>query len=1583
MPSQLKHFFLNGRIKDLLSNVELEQYKFFVGGLVDTVAKGKPQGTATMLHEALQLPPQLPPTLTDDAQNALRELRTTMVNSLAHPAFEVLSLSLQGKGSSVSIFAAPVSAASKNSPGELLEVICSSMRYQVSSSRSSEARSEWAAFVLPKTTEDWNKIAAAIRTVVAATAGTSHPVTLDNALAEFMRKLVHAFPLFVSYDDDAPASLLEAETLFEAVASRARMMAPAPLDASAHVAEGKEKSERAREKGKSGGGGGSKPKSCLLCLGVIDALAKAGRSPSTPPLTSHHWSSCSLLRMLLERPDSRTKVVSLVLSYNLLRTSAGFLAVADAREPLQGLGYAALATPLTLQTSQPLKQASAFVASACANAPVLDCAATATLFGPATHGELQRKTTGLHLLRVEGLAGSSVLLDTEAEHPLFGKGWVYDGELTLVSLHALQAAGWRIVAHEALHQGPGLIALRHADGRSMNFKQLDSLLYGYVASEALALSSVSAHPRHAEGGSTAASEKVEGDEQKLAKHAKLLSVFRKAHDLLGHPSWQTTLETLRAKGLALPASAGVAAEDFAGVSVRQLLGDEPQCAICEQAKLKWTKRVRSVDELHSAMEAPGAVWTGDILQPVKAAMPTLYMHDKATGYKLVIRLPNKEADVLASAVMRTAIDLQRFGRKFRRLHLDDEPTCVSLRNLLAVHGIEVVLTSPGQHNKDAERGVQTLLMGARAMVAQLAAKGRTVPKLAVPWLLTWVAQRQNLVLNTHTRGAGVIPAMALFNRPVPVPLDGPSFLDLVLVEHVPASRDSTWATARREPAVVLYRGMHDPSEYSVCLLKSCTIVDRRRVVPLAEPNAEWLAEVKAWEAAKFVWPAPELEPLNTLAAQHVSPLLSRAEEDAFDGLIGLPGVAAQPPVVSHPAPVAPVVHFDVGAPEPASAAPAAAPPVAPAVPVESVAAPTPVPAVPVAAPAPVLVPVPAPSSAPEQSVLRPSRVPRIDYKALDRGEGRALKQADALVAAGAFGLSAIARALEKEDLLKKLASGELEFGPLKRAEHVFPMLLREAKAKEFAQLCAQEAFQPRHVGEVPREALRAAMHTLPVVTIKPDGDGGAKVKFRLTVNGSQQKLPEGHPTAVHVLSPSAFKVLMVMSCQLRVRPTFLDLTQAFTNAIPSTPNTLMWLKKDDADVLLEQCEEREVWERFRTPDGRLLVELKRALYGLKNAPRDFDECNARVLHKLGFVRDEGDPSLFVHTPRRNVGGTFVDDFTLVIADRQETQKLVAGLRAAYPLGVTSRETPTVALGMTVRFGSTNEWCTLDLREYTAALLAANSISATAERPYFDDLFALGDEHDLHPDSKRHLSVLMSVAYLVTMGIRPDIALPVSVLQTRLAKPTRKDWRDLRKILEYLNGTRNFGLLVYPDPKLGIEAVDLVADASFDVHPRNHASHGGHVVTVAGTPVVVASKVVKTPRPESSTTAEALALHRGCLSLQAVRTQVEALGFPLRLSRAFQDNHSTITLVNEGVGKALNTKALARKVISVKAMQEDRMVRVLYQPTDVIVADALTKPVPVQKFLHFRNRIHVVDVERVHLTGVNANPGHGGVFGDRG
>ena len=109
---------------------------------------------------------------------------------------------------------------------------------------------------------------------------------------------------------------------------------------------------------------------------------------------------------------------------------------------------------------------------------------------------------------------------------------------------------------------------------------------------------------------------------------------------------------------------------------------------------------------------------------------------------------------------------------------------------------------------------------------------------------------------------------------------------------------------------------------------------------------------------------------------------------------------------------------------------------------------------------------------------------------------------------------------------------------------------------------------------------------------------------------------------------------------------------------------------------------------------------------------------------------------------------------------------------------------------------------------------------------------------------------------MTTATRPDLASAVSILSKYMSKPSKEHWQGVKRILRYIKGTINYGLIFKAEDNKGILAGYSDADWAGDIDTRRSTS--GYIFQICGSTVSWCSKR-QSSVSKSSTEAEYIAL----------------------------------------------------------------------------------------------------------------------------
>jgi hypothetical protein len=177
-------------------------------------------------------------------------------------------------------------------------------------------------------------------------------------------------------------------------------------------------------------------------------------------------------------------------------------------------------------------------------------------------------------------------------------------------------------------------------------------------------------------------------------------------------------------------------------------------------------------------------------------------------------------------------------------------------------------------------------------------------------------------------------------------------------------------------------------------------------------------------------------------------------------------------------------------------------------------------------------------------------------------------------------------------------------------------------------------------------------------------------------------------------------------------------------------------------------------------------------------------------------------------------------------------------------------------------------------------------------------------------------------------------------------PSAEDKRTAEHILSYLSGTPHKGLhFAYSaNPDLL-----CYADASWACH-RDMKSHSGIVVLLMGAPVFTGSTKQRIVT-RSSTDAEIIACDAATDVALWVANVCEDIGYDPGGITILQDNTTAILTVSSNV-KSGRYRTIPIRLEHVKELVREGKVNIKFVPTDLMIADGLTKPLHGGSFKKF-------------------------------
>ena len=400
---------------------------------------------------------------------------------------------------------------------------------------------------------------------------------------------------------------------------------------------------------------------------------------------------------------------------------------------------------------------------------------------------------------------------------------------------------------------------------------------------------------------------------------------------------------------------------------------------------------------------------------------------------------------------------------------------------------------------------------------------------------------------------------------------------------------------------------------------------------------------------------------------------------------------------------------------------------------------------------------------------------------------------------------------------------------------------------------------------------------------------------------------------------------------------------------------------DISNAFLKGDLEEEIYmkqpEGFHELGPEYVLRLKKAIYGLKQAARQWNKKLHTTLVSMGFKRLESDRSVYIYERDgvKVIMPIFVDDITLASKSQKALDDTVEELAKHFPLrdlGPTS-----FLLGIHITRDFEKQTISLSQHQYIVDMsdhfgFSTCSPVSTPMDPGLRLTPEMGATSDEDKAFMLTIPYLSAVGALMYLGLtsRPDISNAVGILSRFSANPGPAHWKAVKHLFRYLQGTKDLKLVYGPDNSGRL--FNTYTDAAHGDVKENGRSTGGYLVKFGSGAVSWNSKVQ--PFVALSTSeAEFIAAVEAGKEIFWMRNILKEFGYKIdEPSLLHCDNQSAIQVAKnpEHHGRM---KHLDLRFFWLRDAVENGAITVSYLPTGEMPADALTKPLSRQKVIEGR------------------------------
>ena len=524
---------------------------------------------------------------------------------------------------------------------------------------------------------------------------------------------------------------------------------------------------------------------------------------------------------------------------------------------------------------------------------------------------------------------------------------------------------------------------------------------------------------------------------------------------------------------------------------------------------------------------------------------------------------------------------------------------------------------------------------------------------------------------------------------------------------------------------------------------------------------------------------------------------------------------------------------------------------------------------------------------------------------------------------------------------------------VRRAMKDKPEEAREAIVAELKQMLRLKVWHPVRYSDLSAAARKAILRTTMFLKEKFTADGlFEKLKARLVAGGDQQDKELYENLSSPTASTSSVMVVAAIAAAEHRQVMTIDVGGAFLNADIAATGITVHVRLDAVmtRMLVDLAPE---YQRYVDDHGTCLVQLDKAMYGcVEAAALWFDNLSA-VLVADGFEANPHDFCVFNKIGPDGEQVTLclhVDDILATSVTQANLDLFRQYLTSVYPT-VTHRQGRVVNyVGMTFDFTNEGE-VRVTMEHCIKDILHGCGVVRPRSTPAAPDLFEIRDNAEkVSPEDAKYFHTYVAKMLYLSKRVRPECLGAVSFLSTRVQACDVDDLRKLERLLGYLAGTPDRGIVLRVGDRMSVRAY---IDAAYGVHTASGKSHSGCVITLGEAGPVFVKSAKQKIVTKSSTESELVCLSDNASQALHLRNFVIAQGYEVGPAILYQDNMSTMALMKRGRPGSERSRHINIRHFWLAERVEGGEAIVEHLSTKDMWANALTKPTQGAQFVKER------------------------------
>ena len=381
-----------------------------------------------------------------------------------------------------------------------------------------------------------------------------------------------------------------------------------------------------------------------------------------------------------------------------------------------------------------------------------------------------------------------------------------------------------------------------------------------------------------------------------------------------------------------------------------------------------------------------------------------------------------------------------------------------------------------------------------------------------------------------------------------------------------------------------------------------------------------------------------------------------------------------------------------------------------------------------------------------------------------------------------------------------------------------------------------------------------------------------------------------------------------------------------------------------------------------------ILELHQAIYGLKQSSASFWEAISSHLYSIGFKSTMGDPCLMKRVD--DDGGMvlvclYVDDITYAVSRDDLADNFLAELRERFVIDEGEGKPIEYLLGIAIHQnmseGTVHMNMEMAITKLCMSILTKEELvkACSVTAPMLQAPLVRQLERTVTKSTFDYLSVVGSLLH-ISNCLRPDISYAVGNLARFAAAPGDAHVKAAKRVLQYLFQSKKLGITYYRDcdqqrnvPLMyegakhplddGTNKTKVFADSDYAADESRRSTMGG-IVLQNGGPISwfsILGKTVALSTCEAEINA-AVTAAKDAIHLRRLLQDLD-LASDDRPIQIAEDNSAAIAQAAVGIRAVRKAKHYEVRLRFLQDLVNRKSIEFIYCPTDIQLADLLTKP----------------------------------------